>query len=126
VMGSTHHALEDYGVLLTLGGLQAHIPAFDADMPTLVEQLFATEKPAYLRLGLSEEPKGWLPPPYSAWRKLVAGSGATIVAVGPLAGALWQPCAKKPESARPNLWCLSELPFGDLPAQLLADIADGD
>ncbi len=31
-MGSTHHALEDYGVLLTLPGMRAYVPAFDADI----------------------------------------------------------------------------------------------
>ena len=31
-MGATHHALEDYGVLLALPGMRAYIPAFDADI----------------------------------------------------------------------------------------------
>jgi len=122
VMGSTHHALEDYGILLTLAGLQVHIPAFDADLPTVVDRLFTTDCPAYLRLGLSEEPPQWSPPPYAAWRKLVAGNAGTIVAVGPLAGSYWQPCADLPDRCRPNLWCLSELPLGELPAELLHDI----
>src|SRR5215471_4345776 len=37
VMGSTHHALEDYGVLLSLPNLHAFIPAFDPDVSAIVE-----------------------------------------------------------------------------------------
>lgn len=122
VMGSTHHALEDYGSLLTLSGLRVWIPAFDADVAPVIDQLMASNGPAYLRLGLSEEPKGWTPPPFAAWRKLVAGTESTIIAVGPLAGSVWQACAELPENSRPNLWCLSELPLGELPDELLADI----
>src|SRR5580698_11591689 len=35
VMGGTHHALEDYGVLLCLPHLRAYLPAFDADVEAL-------------------------------------------------------------------------------------------
>src|SRR5271167_2666914 len=42
VMGSSHHALEDYGVLLSLPGMQVHVPAFDADIAGAIEQLFTT------------------------------------------------------------------------------------
>ncbi len=31
VMGSSHHALEDYGVLLSLPHMRAYVPAFDSD-----------------------------------------------------------------------------------------------
>lgn len=126
VMGGTHHALEDYGILLTLSGLRVHAPAFASDVPEAIDQLFSSTVPAYLRLGLSEEPRGWSPPPYAAWRKLVSGRGATIVAVGPLAGAYWQACADLPEGERPNLWCLSQLPLGDLPDELRRDVSAGD
>ena len=32
VMGPTHHAVEDYGVLLTLPFMKAFVPAFDQDV----------------------------------------------------------------------------------------------
>lgn len=35
VMGSTHHALEDYGVLIGLPHMRAFLPAFDSDLATL-------------------------------------------------------------------------------------------
>lgn len=122
VMGSTHHALEDYGVLLTLSAMQVVIPAFDNDLSTLIPSLFESESPTYLRLGLGEQPRTWTTPPFSPWRKLVSGHGGTLIAIGPLAGSLWVACAEKPESTRPNLWCLSQLPLSKLPEELLTDL----
>ncbi len=122
VMGSTHHALEDYGVLLTLSAMQVVIPAFDNDLSTLIPSLFESESPTYLRLGLGEQPKSWTTPPFAPWRKLVSGEGGTLIAIGPLAGSLWAACAEKSESTRPNLWCLSQLPLSKLPEELLNDL----
>src|SRR3954469_19230837 len=62
VMGPTHHAIQDYGALLCLPGLRAYVPAFDGDLQAQVRHLFEVEHPAYLRLGLSEEPSGVTPP----------------------------------------------------------------
>lgn len=42
VMGSTHHALEDYGILLTLNGMDAMIPAFDNDLISLIPLMCKT------------------------------------------------------------------------------------
>lgn len=126
VMGSTHHAIEDYGILLSLPGMHVDVPAFDADVFTAVERSFERPGPTYLRLGFSEKPTDQETPPYSAWRKLVEGKGATIVAVGPLAGSLWQACAQLDDARRPDLWCLCELPIGDAPPELLHDIRRSD
>src|SRR5262245_29700389 len=64
VMGGTHHALEDYGVLLTLPNMRAYVPAFDSDLRCMIAKLMTIDHPAYLRLGLSEQP-AWLDPgPY--------------------------------------------------------------
>ena len=38
-MGATHHALEDYGVLLSLPGMRAYIPAFATDIEPMVRSL---------------------------------------------------------------------------------------
>jgi transketolase len=123
VMGSTHHALEDYGVLLTLSGMEAMIPAFDNDLISLVPMMFKTPGPCYLRLGVGEQPKDWRPPEFAPWRKLTSGGGGVLIAVGPLAGALWEPCQLLSETMRPNLWCLSQLPLGELPEQLLREVS---
>src|SRR5437763_3204983 len=58
VMGSTHHALEDYGALLCLPNMHVFVPAFSADVPAIVGKLLDFPYPAYFRLGSSEEPEG--------------------------------------------------------------------
>ena len=125
VMGSTHHALEDYGILLTLRGMDVYIPAFDDDFSTVIPTLMATDRPSYLRLGLGEQPKGWAAPPFEPWRKLTSGRGGTLIAVGPLAGSYWGPCATLPEETRPNLWCLGQLPVRGWPDELGNDLVSG-
>jgi Na+-transporting NADH:ubiquinone oxidoreductase subunit NqrB len=39
VMGPTHHAIEDYGVLLTLPNIMVYVPVFDEDVDAIVEEL---------------------------------------------------------------------------------------
>lgn len=125
VMGGTHHALEDYGVLLTLGGMRVFIPAFDSDLAPLIASLFSVSHPSYLRLGFAEQPKGVTAQPFAQWRKLTSGSGGTVIAVGPLVGQVWGCALELPEAARPNLWCLCELPVSELPSELLSDLNPG-
>ncbi len=123
VMGATHHALEDYGALLCLPHLRAFMPAFDDDVAAIVDRLFALEAPAYLRLGLSEEPKDAAVPPFTPWRKLQDGPGWLIVVAGPLVGSIWGAVRGLTGQARPSVWLLGELPIHDVPAGFLADLA---
>jgi transketolase len=122
VMGATHHALEDYGQLLCLPNMQVCVPAFDADVKPAVAGLMQTKHPAYLRLGLGEEPKDYSPPPFAAWRKLMDGDGPTALVVGPLVGGLLQSLRSAPPRYRPNLWVLAEMPT-EPPREFLDDIA---
>ena len=124
VMGGTHHALEDYGAMLCLRNMHVFVPAFGADVPPIVDQLREFEHPAYLRLGRDEKPNDFVLPPYAPWRRLLQGSGPTIVAVGPLAGSFLAPLGDLEEAKRPNFWVATELPFREetLPSDLLVDI----
>jgi transketolase len=125
-MGATHHALEDYGVLLTLPGMRAYIPAFDADVEPMVRSLNARSEPAYLRLGRSELDDESALPSYAPWRRLQHGEAGLIVAVGPIAGGLWRATHDRPAAERPALWVLSELggkPSAPPPQALLDALA---
>jgi transketolase len=122
VMGSTHHSVEDYGALLSLPNMRAWVPAFDGDVGAAVSELMTCSHPAYLRLGLSEEPKQIPLPVYGAWRKLLHGNGATLLAVGPLAGGILSAAANVEEDKRPSIWLLTELPIPELPAAFLEDV----
>jgi transketolase len=122
VMGSTHHSVEDYGALLSLPNMHAWVPAFDGDVSAAVSELMTSSHPAYLRLGLSEEPKQMTLPAYGAWRKLLHGNGATLLAVGPLAGGILSAAANVEQDKRPSIWLLTELPIPELPADFLEDV----
>jgi transketolase len=109
VMGPTHHALEDYGVLLTLPGLTAYVPAFNEDVVAVVERAAVSPGPSYIRLGRGELPAGAFLPAYAPWRCLLEGCGPVVVAAGPLAGSTMAALADLP--VRPELWVVSELPL---------------
>jgi transketolase len=115
VMGPTHHAIEDYGILLTLSGMCACVPVFDEDLEAAVTLVAENGRPTYLRLGRGEPPAGYVAPPFAPWRRLTHGSGPVVVAVGPLAGAYLATCLTEPEDNRPELWAISMLPIDDFP-----------
>ncbi|SRR5579871_2731046 len=120
VMGSTHHAIEDYGVLLSLKGMRIFIPAFDSDVTELARYLMKAPHPSYLRLGLSEQPKWFSPPAFSQWRHLLEGSGPTVAIAGPLAGGILD--ALRTSSLDADVWLASELPLAEIPAQFAASL----
>jgi transketolase len=125
VMGSTHHAIEDYGVLLTLPGMRVFVPAFDSDLDFVVARMeLERTHPAYLRLGLSELPAAFAPPAYAPWRRLLRGQGPVVVAVGPLAGNILKSLMGLDEDLRPDLWVVTELPLNghDIPADFIASL----
>lgn len=117
VMGPTHHAIEDYGILLTLPGMTAFVPAFNEDVDAAVARAGAAPGPTWLRLGRGELPPGMAAPAYAPWRCLVPGSGPVVVVVGPLAGpavaALSDLAAQ--DVADAALWVVSELPLAAAP-----------
>src|SRR5262249_40575918 len=124
VMGCTHHALEDYGVLLTLPNLRVFVPAFAVDVPAVISTLRASPHPAYLPLGTCQEPKKLTPPAYAGWGPQTRGDGPTMVVVGPLVGSLLDAVRRLAVARRPDLWVASELPFviDTIPADVLASV----
>jgi transketolase len=125
VMGPTHHAIEDYGILLTLPNFRAYVPVFDEDIDALLQSAGDSPLPSYIRLGRGEVPKGYRVPQYAPWRQLTQGGGAVVIVAGPLAGTYIEGFQNLPEANRPNLWVVTELPIDSNPppAQLVEQIA---
>lgn len=123
VMGATHHAIEDYGAMLCLPHMRAYVPAFDGDLAPLFDHLFTIDHPAYVRLGISEQPEGAEAPPFAPWRRLLDGSGWVVLVTGPLVGGIWEAARRLDDARRPALWLLSELPVAGFPDAFLADVA---
>jgi len=110
-MGGTHHALEDYGVLLTLNPFLIFVPAFSEDVLPIIFKMGRSSEPCYLRLGKSELPKGMMVDSYSAWRCVLPGEGALILCMGPLVGELMASLRNYPIETRPELWLVTEMPL---------------
>jgi len=111
VMGPTHHAIDDYGSLLTLPNMSVYVPVFDEDVGAVIERAGGSSRPAYIRMGRGEHPKGYNVPLYAPWRQLTHGKGPVVIAVGPLAGTYIDAFLHIPIESRPNLWAVSELPI---------------
>ena len=128
VMGPTHHAIEDYGVLLTLPRMRAYVPVFDEDIAAVIDSAGAATQPAYIRLGRGEPPRDYAAPAYAPWRQLTSGDGPIVIAVGPLAGTYIQAFQQLPASSRPNLWAVAQLPLehNHMPPQVLSQIGASD
>jgi transketolase len=115
VMGPTHHAIEDYGVLLTLPNFRAYVPVFDEDIEALLQSAGNSPLPCYIRLGRGETPAGYQVPIYAPWRQLTSGGGPIVIVAGPLAGTYIEGFLGMPEASRPNLWIVTELPIDSNP-----------
>lgn len=126
VMGPTHHAIEDYGVMLSLPNMSVYVPVFDEDMEAVIACAGASNRSSYLRMGRGEPPEGYSVPAYAPWRQLTRGDGPLLIAVGPLASTYIKAFEKVPAGQRPNLWAVAELPISQspMPAELLAQIKE--
>ncbi|MEI6544321.1 MAG: transketolase [Methylococcales bacterium] len=118
VMGPTHHAIEDYGIMLTLPNMRVYIPAFDEDVDAVIDRAGNEQNPAYLRLGRGEIPSGFEVPSYAPWRQLTAGDGMVVIVAGPLVGTYIKTFQCLPAAIRPNLWVVTELPLEQNPLPL--------
>lgn len=115
VMGPTHHAIEDYGVMLTLPYMRVCVPVFDQDVDAALSSLDTLDAPCYVRLGRGEPPAGYTPPPFAPWRQLLEGQGPVVIAVGPLASTYIAALSDLPAERRPALWAIGMLPLADNP-----------
>ena len=111
VMGPTHHAIDDYGSLLTLPNMFVYVPVFDEDMDAVIERAGNSSRPTYIRVGRGEPPKDFKVPFYAPWRQLTNGNGPVVIVVGPLAGTYIKAFDSMPIEQRPSLWVVSELPI---------------
>ncbi len=125
VMGPTHHAIEDYGVMLSLPNMRVFIPVFDEDVATVIDRVGNLQSPSYIRLGRGEVPINYEVPDYAPWRQLTNGGGEVVIVAGPLAGTYINAFQNLPEGVRPNLWVVTELPLemNPLPSELIKQMS---
>ncbi len=120
VMGATHHAIEDYGAMLTLQNMHAFVPAFDSDVGAMISEITKTRRPSYLRLGYA---KNCGEIPYAPWRKILSGKKGVAIFCGAIASDLILEFKNIDEENRPAIWLVCELAKKfELPAQLVLEI----
>jgi transketolase len=97
---------------------------FDEDMEAVIARAGASSRPAYIRMGRGEPPKGYTVPAYAPWRQLTCGDGPVVIAVGPLAGTYIDAFEQLPVEYRPNFWVVTEFPIeqNPLPTELIIQI----
>lgn len=126
--GPTHHAIEDCAVMSALHGMRVAAPVVAKDLTAVVEDLSRCDGPAYLRLGRDESAGLAIPDGYAPWRRLLAGKGAAILCVlGSLSCEGVRAALQLPESLRPDVWAVSELPVSMFPPppEFLAALVEG-
>jgi transketolase len=111
VQGPTHHAVDDYGVMLALPFMRVFVPVFNEDVASVIQAAAKQTHPAYIRISRGELPAQETAPAYAPWRQLLDGPGPVVVAVGPLAGAVWDMARELPLKHRPALWVATEFPL---------------
>jgi transketolase len=127
VMGATHHAIEDYGVLLTLPEMRVFVPAFAEDISDVITLAATSAQPCYIRLGRDERWPDFVAPTYAPWRRVIAGDGPVVITLGPLAGSV-RAALNDLGVISPDLWLVAELPVTaeQMPPQLAERIAKSE
>ena len=84
-LGSTHHAIEDIGVLRSIPNLNIISPADPIELKSLIPQIIKSKKPIYLRIGKRGEKNIYKKKPkiqLSRWNKVSNGKKICIIATG--------------------------------------------
>jgi transketolase len=121
IMGSTHHTLEDIGVMRCLPNMKVYVPLTGSDVGDAVRAMAEDPAPNYLRLNLA--PKNTEPVPrFSQWRRVKQGNGILVIGTGPV---LWNVLAIGDASVRDRIeiWSVGILPFTDFPDELVDAVA---
>lgn len=126
IMGPTHHAIEDYGILLTLPNIKCFIPAINEDIKSIMEIINKEKYPTYLRLGTSISNKIISKFTYSKWRNILKGDKGVLIIAGPLVNEYYEWYRLLKKQNRPNIWILSELPINemDIPNLIIEQIKE--
>jgi transketolase len=118
IMGSTHHALEDVGVMRSLPHMRVFVPSFGGDVAQCVHAALDSGGPCYIRLGKSAEEFGHInaETPWASFRRVTSGSKIVIAVMGPVVENVISVVKKLgPEVA--EVWAVGEFPLVDVPQE---------
>ena len=123
IMGSTHHALEDVGVLRALPHMTAYVPCFGSDVAKCVDDMVRNPGPSYLRLGKSvPEFSGPISSQrWSGFRQIQRGDSVVIVAMGPVIENVISGLPQLPQQSV-DLWSVGQFPVLSLPNEFVESV----
>lgn len=107
--GPTHHALQDVAAILTLPNIKVFTPGFIEDIPKIIKKMYQNIGPEYLRL-TKGEPTSLALPQYSACRRILKGSKATVIVLGSIIKQVVGALDNLPNDSI-DLWLVSEMPL---------------
>ncbi len=115
IMGSTHHALEDLGVLKGLPNMALFFPCENNQVESHVQDIHEMESPTYLRLAISGFPSTrpiLEENPHTRTRCYNKGSKVTLIGMGHAVQTLFQTLEiLKSSQFNPDLFGISKFPF---------------
>lgn len=120
IMGSTHHDIEDIGVMRILPNMKVYVPFTSKDVFDSLEEMVNDPSPNYLRLNMASSQPDILP--FSQWRKIKASASPKAIVMG--TGSVVDNIFKLPSAMLQDLeiWLLSRLPVYKLPEELINSI----
>lgn len=120
IMGATHHALEDVGAMRLLPNMRIYVPVTADDVGQAVRLMAADPQPNYLRLNSPAQLSGPLAP-FAPWRRIKTGRRCIVIGMGPVLGGVYEMADLIDDI---EIWNVGTLPIDEVPAALLANIAD--
>jgi transketolase len=121
IMGSSHHALEDIGVVSGMQNVSCHVPAFTEDVVTGLKNILDARKPAYLRLGADVKLPG-KQVDLDGFRQCSSPviPQATIVAMGPVIKNVFEALDRSKQQA--DVFSAVKFPIKNVPNELITSI----
>lgn len=120
IMGSTHHTLEDIGVMRALPNMRAYIPFVANDVEQAMIKMAADNHPNYLRLNLAARVAQQVPS-FSMWRRITAGDKAVVIGTGPVVENILTLDHSLLNGL--DVWLVSEFPITEVPDELIETIS---
>ena len=120
IMGSTHHILEDIGLMRILPNMRVYVPFVSGDVEQAVSLMLEDPKPNYLRLNIGARISQRVPS-FSQWRMLSTGEKAVVIGTGPVLENILN-LGKSILDAL-DVWVVSLFPLTSIPDELVTRIS---
>ncbi len=124
IMGSSHHAIEDIGVLSGLPNMTCYAPAFIEDMVTSLDHMFTRNGPSYFRLGLGKNMPQYLSlKEYGSGTAINPNAKLTVIAQSPVANNMTAAIDSSGHKSETDIFVINKMPLTTLPDDVRQSIA---